>query len=148
MPTKQNQCWQYKIVSETQRVRCQHEVHPDTLEHSFAGAPLEERDDNPPTPITWSYADCAQLALDAQDACNSTALIHSLSRQILPKLWEESRKRAALGKPNGTDWVNNHPILYLFLFKLLDLAKGSNDLPFAQAYETVKAIAGGHTEVY
>ena len=58
-----------------------------------------------------------QLALDAQDACNGSGLMNSLASEVLPAVWAESR---ALGK--GTDYVNAHPVVYMFLHQLMFLA--------------------------
>jgi len=48
-------------------------------------------------------------------------------------LWPEARR---LGK--GTSYVNSHPIVALFLSKLVDL-NGNQD--FSQAYDAVKKLA-------
>jgi len=48
-------------------------------------------------------------AILSQSACNLSGLIMSLSKHM-DKIWEEAR---AQGK--GTDYVNNHPVVRLFL---------------------------------
>ena len=58
----------------------------------------------------------AQTALDIQTAINLSGVLHSLDEIVTNVLWPEARK---LGK--GTDWVNTHCIVTLFLFKLMAL---------------------------
>ena len=57
----------------------------------------------------------AQAALDAQDACNLSGVVHSLA-DVTETVWDEARR---LGK--GTDFVNTHSIVTLFLNKLTSL---------------------------
>ena len=58
-----------------------------------------------------AYAD----ALSCQDATNGAALITSLARHM-PALWDEVR-----AKGEGTDAMNHHPVIGLFLSKLCSL---------------------------
>jgi hypothetical protein len=58
----------------------------------------------------------AQTALDAQNAVNLSGVLHSLNEILATVLWPEARK---LGR--GTEFVNNHPIVTLFLHKLASL---------------------------
>lgn len=62
-----------------------------------------------------SYKHAAQTALDVQDAVNLSGVVHSFS-QAVTALWDEAHQT---GK--GTDWVNEHPIVTLFLDKLVAL---------------------------
>lgn len=57
-------------------------------------------------------------ALNIQDACNLSGVVHAFSRMI-NKIWDEARK---LNK--GTEWVNNHPIAILFTEKCAHLSTG------------------------
>jgi hypothetical protein len=58
-----------------------------------------------------------ELALTAQSACNSSGLLNSLTNDILPQIWDEAE---AEGK--GTDFVNEHPVVFMFLHQLMFLA--------------------------
>jgi hypothetical protein len=75
----------------------------------------------------------AQSALDVQDAVNLSGVLRSFHELVVDVLWPEARR---LGE--GTDWVNSHAIVALFLWKLTDL-NGSQE--FSQAYAEVKRIA-------
>lgn len=55
-----------------------------------------------------------QDAIDSQNACNLSGVIHSLSR-VLPAIWAES---------NGTDEVNQHPIVKLYAEQIAHLSNG------------------------
>lgn len=48
----------------------------------------------------------------AQNACNLSGLVKSLAR-VTDKIWEEARS-----KNKGTDYVNHHPIVRLYLEQL------------------------------
>ena len=56
------------------------------------------------------------MALDVQDACNLSGVVNSFATEVMPALWEESRKRN-----EGTAWINHHPIVTLFIDKLASL---------------------------
>lgn len=58
----------------------------------------------------------AQQALDVQDACNLSGVALSFSDILSNVIWPEAHR---IGK--GTDWVNQHPIVTLFLDKLNSL---------------------------
>ncbi len=58
----------------------------------------------------------AQTALDCQDACNLSGVVSSFKAIVHEVLWPEARRLN-----QGTDWVNKHPIVTLFLDKLDDL---------------------------
>lgn len=62
--------------------------------------------------VRWA----AQTALDISGAVSLSGVLHSLDEIVTKVLWPEARK---LGK--GTDWVNTHCIVTLFLFKLMAL---------------------------
>ncbi len=65
-----------------------------------------------PIVIELTIIRCAELALGCQDACNGRALLASLLRV------QDTLRRMEM----GTEWVNRHPIVYLFLFKLMALS--------------------------
>ncbi len=58
----------------------------------------------------------AQTALDVQNAINLSGVLHTLDQIVTDVLWPEARK---LGK--GTEFVNTHCIVTLFLHKLMTL---------------------------
>lgn len=60
----------------------------------------------------------------AMDACNSSGVIHDLSKRWVEEIWNEARE---LGK--GTDYVNSHPIIVIVLDKLLQLAEKATPQP-------------------
>lgn len=55
-------------------------------------------------------------AIGSQSACNLGGLINTLS-QIMPEIWEEGREQK-----EGTTWVNQHPIVVLFVEQMYFLA--------------------------
>jgi len=57
-----------------------------------------------------------QKAIDSQSACNLSALAHALS-EVMPRIWT-SVSRAK----GGTDDVNTHPIVVLYVVQLAHLA--------------------------
>lgn len=70
-----------------------------------------------------------QAALDSQNACNSSGLIRSLARAT-EAIWEEARQA---GK--GTDYVNCHPIIVLYLEQLAHLSGTMLSHPrYSEAY--------------
>ena len=77
--------------------------------------------------------EAAQSAILCQDACNLSGVLASFHNVVMDVLWPEARR---LGK--GTEWVNSHPIVGLFLSKLVDL---NGDQDFSQAYDAVKKLA-------
>ncbi len=58
-----------------------------------------------------------QEALDIQDASNLSGLVHSFP-QILDDIWTEAREKGL-----GTEFVNTHPLVILWLDKLNSLAR-------------------------
>lgn len=92
-------------------------------------------------PMTLQQA--AQTALDVQDACNLSGVVRSFHTIVMEVLWPEARK---LGK--GTDWVNQHPIVSLFLDKLASLNRtqclcSHNMDAFSKACRQVEELASG-----
>jgi len=70
-----------------------------------------------------------QGAMDSQSACNASGLIHSLA-DVTERIWKEARI-----KGEGTDFVNTHPIVVLYVTQLAHLsgARGRLD-PARDAY--------------
>lgn len=69
-------------------------------------------------------------AIIAQDAVNLSGLVHSLS-ELLPRIREEPGC-------TGTDYVNAHPIVVMYVNKLLSLSGAENGLAFSTAYDACK----------
>ena len=59
-----------------------------------------------------------QLAMDVQDACNLSGVVHTFSR-VMTKIGVE-----ADGLGEGTEWKNSHPIAVLYASKILSLTGG------------------------
>jgi hypothetical protein len=62
-----------------------------------------------------TFKQAAQQALDIQDACNLSGVVHAFDR-AMTALCEESRRIGT-----GTDWRNTHPIVTMHLLKLAEL---------------------------
>jgi hypothetical protein len=87
-----------------------------------------------------NYREAAQTALDVQDACNLSGVVHSLDK-VVDAVWEEARRQ---GK--GTAFVNESPIVYLYLDKLMSLNRrqclcSDNIDSYSKATAEVEAIA-------
>lgn len=73
-------------------------------------------------------------AIEVQGAVNLSGIAHSLSR-VVTRIWEEPDCA-------GTDWVNTHPIVVLYVEQLVYLSgrppnrhlKSSSPIPYVQAY--------------
>jgi hypothetical protein len=85
----------------------------------------------------------AKSALDIQNAVNLSGVLHSLDQIITDVIWPEARR---LGR--GTAYVNAHPIVTLFLKKLVSL--NNNECfcsgcvaDFTRAKAEVEALATG-----
>jgi hypothetical protein len=84
---------------------------------------------------TLSIQQAAQLALEVQDACNLSGVAYAFAEKVLPAIWNESRQQN-----KGTDFVNSHPIVTLFLDKLASLNGHSINMNFA-VYDAVAKLA-------
>ncbi len=74
--------------------------------------------------------DAAQRALDVQNACNLSGVVatfREITSDVLCPLANE------LGK--GTDFVNRHPVSYMFTYKLMALT-GNEPLSDWEVYAT------------
>jgi hypothetical protein len=65
-------------------------------------------------------------AIIAQDAVNASGLVHSLS-EVMPRIREEP-------DCTGTDYVNHHPIVVLYINKLASLNCSCDTLTYSAAY--------------
>ena len=74
-----------------------------------------------------------KLALDVQDACNLSGVVHSFSA-ILPDL------RALLESEPGfsTQLLNQHPVSLLYSDKIASLTGSSGGYEFSRAYDFAK----------
>jgi hypothetical protein len=80
-----------------------------------------------------TYQETAQQALDVQDACNLSGVVHAFSR-AMTVIWSEADKQH-----KGTEWVNTHPIVTLFIDKLASLNRYDSTLN--EAWDSVTKIA-------
>jgi hypothetical protein len=88
-----------------------------------------------------TYKEVAQTALDVQDACNLSGVVKSFAGPVMDALWEETRRNNT-----GTDWINQHPIVTLFIDKLASLngTQGFDSMSKVMAaYDAVRTIAEG-----
>ena len=81
-----------------------------------------------------TYKEAARDAITVQDAVNLSGVAHAFSAAV-SAVWDEAHRT---GK--GTDWVNTHPIVTLFLSKLTDLNRNA---PYFPACDEVEKIAKG-----
>jgi len=87
--------------------------------------------------------EAARTSLDVQDACNLSGVVASFHDVVMNTLWPEARR---LGK--GTEWVNRHPIVTLFIDKLASLNRTQclcSDVMdnYSRASAEVKKLAKG-----
>lgn len=83
------------------------------------------------------YARIHREAIAVQDACNLAGVVYSFKKAI-EILWKHNDIRRIYGeKPNGTDWVNKHPVCKLYADKIAHLS-GAGSFEFIhEAYEEV-----------
>jgi hypothetical protein len=92
-----------------------------------------------------SIQDAAKLALEVQNAVNLSGVLRSLDEIVRDVIWPATRKQ---GK--GTAYVNTHPVVTLFLHKLMSL-NGCECFcsecisTYSKATAEVEKIAGGLT---
>jgi hypothetical protein len=85
----------------------------------------------------------AQTAIDCQDACNLSGVLASFKEIVHEVIWPEARK---LGK--GTEYVNRHPIVTLFIYKLACLNSAYMECDYLHASDACEAIARGESSEY
>jgi hypothetical protein len=81
--------------------------------------------------------EASQTALDIQNSCNLSGVVHTLDKLLAEAIWPAARE---IGE--GTFWVNQHPIVTLILDKLMVLNDYAD--PSSQwhvAYRAVTAAA-------
>jgi len=79
--------------------------------------------------VMKTIVEMARLALDVQDACNLSGVVHSFS-QIVTDL----RARLEEQGKGGTEAVNRHPICLLFSSKIASLTYSESPSEFQRAY--------------
>jgi len=87
--------------------------------------------------------EAAKTALECQDACNLSGVLASFKEIVHEVLWPEARR---LDK--GTEWVNTHPIVTLFLSKLGSLNRGYYECAFMHASDACEALVRGEVVEY
>ncbi len=70
-----------------------------------------EREDN------RTEAELVKEAIQVQDACNLSGVVHSFSR-AMNRLWALARE----GEGKGTDWINTHRVSRLYASKIQSLS--------------------------
>jgi len=83
--------------------------------------------------------EAAITALAVQNAVNLSGIVHSFSG-IMEALWEDAREH---GK--GTEYVNTHPVVTVFLEKLMDLNRYrvGDSVARDEDFATVELLAKG-----
>lgn len=78
----------------------------------------------------------AKDAIDVQDACNLSGVVHSFS-QVVTDL------RTILTNEGkfSTDRLNTHPVVILYSNKIASLCGSESGLEFSRAYDWAKDIA-------
>jgi hypothetical protein len=82
----------------------------------------------------------AKTAIECQDACNLSGVLASFKEIVHEVIWPEARR---VGK--GTEWVNQHPIVTLFLSKLCSLNGGYFECNYPHANEECEALSASAT---
>lgn len=77
----------------------------------------------------------AKEALDVQDACNLSGVVHSFSRVIT-----QLRETLTAEGKFSTDKLNAHPICVLYSSKIASLTGSESMVEFSRAYEWAKDI--------
>jgi hypothetical protein len=79
----------------------------------------------------------AQEAIDVQDACNLSGVVHGWHRAM--------EDLCDILRDSGTDGRNTHPINQMWASKCHDLARmGTSDWEqYSKAYDACKKLAGG-----
>lgn len=83
--------------------------------------------------------DMAKRVMLVQDACNLSGVVHSFDRDV-SALWKLAHENG-----QGTDWVNQHPIVVLYLDKLCDMAGIVREVPM-DTYTFVEHVSKGGTD--
>jgi hypothetical protein len=86
--------------------------------------------------MTMTIQQAARVALDCQDGCNLSGVLASFKEIVHEVIWPEARRLA-----KGTEFVNTHPIVTLFLSKLCSLNVGYFECDYPRASDACEALA-------
>ena len=78
-----------------------------------------------------------EMALFSQSACNLSGLVHHLSK-AMELIWEEAREQE-----QGTDYVNSHPIVRLYVEQMGFLCRADYSQSYRTCLERSKEMKGG-----
>jgi len=78
-----------------------------------------------------------EMALLSQSACNLSGLVHHLSK-AMTLIWEEAREQE-----QGTDYVNSHPIVRLYVEQMGFLCRADYSASYRTCLERSKEMKGG-----
>ena len=73
-----------------------------------------------------------EMALLSQGACNLSGLVHSLA-EAMELIWEEATEQG-----QGTDYVNNHPIVRLYMEQMSFLCRADYSASYKTCLERSK----------
>lgn len=83
-----------------------------------------------------------RLALQVQDASNPSGVINSLANEVLPAIRQEPGY-----VEHGTQYLASHPVMLLFLDKLVSLTHlgyiSDHDMAISKAYDRCHELAEG-----
>lgn len=90
-----------------------------------------------PPDVRERYRRAAEEALQIQDACNLGGVSNSFLGAV-KVIQEVARHLNGL----GTEWVNQHPIVCLYISKMIHLARFENGLDYGLMHDACEGIAG------
>ncbi len=97
---------------------------------SLGGSEMTQQVIDTELPNAWDY----EMALESQNACNLSGIVHSFSK-VITKIHNEARE-----KGEGTEYVNTHPICRLYAEQIAYLSGSGNDVANTGSwYEAYKA---------
>jgi hypothetical protein len=91
-----------------------------------------------------TYIEAAQSAINCQNACNASGLLRSLGTDVISAIWDQAQKHGL-----GTRWVNRHPVIALYMFKIGELngfGVSSLDRGYDVAFRLCRNITEGLPE--
>ena len=92
----------------------------------------------PVKPDTRTMAELAQEALDIQNACNLSGVVHSFHRSMA-RLYELLRETNPVGL--STSMIRIHPICIMFSGKIASLTNSDNVTVFSKALDDCSDLA-------
>jgi hypothetical protein len=82
-------------------------------------------------PVSATRYRVYQDAMDVQNACNLSGVVHSMGKAVT-ELWAEARENG-----EGTEYVNTHPVVIAYISKLRSLAGCTCTSTEIRAFETL-----------